>query len=147
MLSDYLTPDLIRLRVCVPDWADAVRAAGELLVQAGKCEPRYIQAMIDAVHELGPYMVLAPGLALAHARPEDGVLQMGMSLVTLDPPVDFGSEDNDPVSLVIAFGGTDKTRHIGMLAELAQFLDDEGRREQLRMAHSTEEVLEAIRDF
>jgi len=72
---------------------------------------------------------------------------MGMSLVTLDPPVDFGSEDNDPVSLVIAFGGTDKTRHIGMLAELAQFLEDEGRREQLRMAHSTEEVLKAIRDF
>jgi mannitol/fructose-specific phosphotransferase system IIA component (Ntr-type) len=34
-----------------------------------------------------------------------------------------------------------------MLAELAQFLEDEGRREQLRMAHSTEEVLEAIRDF
>lgn len=147
MLSDYLTPDLIRLRVSVPDWADAVRAAGELLVKAGKCEPRYIQAMIDAVHELGPYMVLAPGLALAHARPEDGVLQMGMSLVTLDPPVDFGSEDNDPVSLVIAFGGTDKTRHIGMLAELAQFLEDEERREQLRMAHSAEEVLEAIRDF
>lgn len=147
MLGEALTPDVIRLKVPAKDWEGAVRAAGELLVHTGRCEPRYIQAMIDAVHEIGPYMVLAPGLALAHARPQDGVIATGISLVTLAQPVEFGSEENDPVSLVIAFGSPDKTSHIGLLARLAGFLEDEARRQQLGAAESVTEVIELIRQF
>jgi PTS system ascorbate-specific IIA component len=146
MLSEHLQPHLIRVGVTVDDWKEAVRVAGGLLIEAGACEPRYIEAMIEAVGQFGPYMVLAPGLALAHARPEDGVLEIGMSLVTLDPAVEFGSEANDPVKLVIAFGAVDKERHIGMLQELALFLDDEKRRERLSQAASVEEVLSMVRD-
>jgi len=145
MLGDYLRPDVIRLGVHAANWEEAVRAAGQLLVDADVCEPRYIQAMIDAVHELGPYMVLAPGLALAHARPEDGVKSIGLSLVTLDPPVPFGSEENDPVSLLIAFGAVDKERHLGLLQELALLLEDEARRQELAQATSVAEVVAFIR--
>ncbi len=145
MLGDYLRPDVIRLGVHAANWEEAVRAAGQLLVDADVCEPRYIQAMIDAVHELGPYMVLAPGLALAHARPEDGVKSIGLSLVTLDPPVPFGSEENDPVSLLIAFGAVDKERHLGLLQELALLLEDEARRQKLAQATSVAEVVALIR--
>src|SRR5512141_2453888 len=119
MLSDYISADQIRLQAPAADWRAAVQAGGDLLLNAGVCEPRYIQAMILAVEELGPYMVLAPGIALAHARPEDGVLKMGMAILTLAVPVNFGSPENDPVSLVIAFGGVDKHSHIKMLQELA----------------------------
>ncbi len=115
MLSTYLTPEMVRLQIHAADWEAAVRTAGVLLVDAGYVSPNYIEAMINAVHEMGPYMVLAPGLALAHARPEDGVLKMGISLVTLAAPVNFGSEANDPVALVIAFGGTDHKSHLGLL--------------------------------
>ena len=144
MLSEYLTQDMIRIKVPAATWQEAVWAAGDLLVQGGKCTPAYIQAMIDAVNTLGPYMVLAPGLALAHARPESGVLQMGLSLVTLATPVEFGSEDNDPVSLVVAFGGVDHSSHIGMLSELATFLEDDDRRAALAQAQTVEEVLEMM---
>lgn len=147
MLSAYLNAKMIRLQVEAADWQEAVRIAGNLLVETGKCEPRYIDAMIAAVHELGPYMVLAPGLALAHARPEDGVLEMGISLITLNPPVAFGSDANDPVSIVIAFGGVDKESHIGLLAELARFLEDRQRRASLSRAENIESVLQAIENF
>lgn len=145
MLAEYLPLDRIRLRVEVPDWQGAVRAAGDLLVEAGLCEPRYVEAMIRAVEQMGPYMVLAPGIALAHARPEDGVLKIGMSIVTLATPVNFGSEANDPVQLVIAFGGVDKTTHIGMLQELAKFLVVEGNQVLLKTACDAKHVLAAIR--
>ena len=145
MLETYLPADRVRLQVKVSDWRSAVRAAGDLLVQAGCVLPAYIDAMINAVDELGPYMVLAPGLALAHARPEDGVLSMGISLITLATPVEFGSAANDPVRLVIAFGGTDHSSHLGLLAALAEFLEDEERRRRVAAIGSYQELVEMLR--
>lgn len=144
MLKNYLTPAMISLQLQVTNWSQAVRAGGELLVRADKCETRYVDAMIKAVEEMGPYMVLAPGLALAHARPEDGVKQVGMSIVTLANPVEFGSESNDPVKLVISFCGMDKKSHIGMLQELAKFLIDPANQILLKEATSIEEVMNAF---
>ena len=144
MLSDYITKDMIQLQVEVSDWEGAIRAGGALLLQAGICEGRYVDAMVDAVRELGPYMVLAPGIALAHGRPEDGVIKVGMSIINLLEPVEFGNEINDPVYLVISFGGVDKESHIGMLQELAGFLMDENNQELLKTATSIDEVMEAF---
>jgi mannitol/fructose-specific phosphotransferase system IIA component (Ntr-type) len=147
MLADYIDESMIKLQVKAKDWQDAVRQGGALLLAAGKCEPRYVDAMVDAVETMGPYMVLAPGLALAHARPEDGVLKLGMSVITLATPVEFGSEQNDPVSLIISFGGVDKESHIGMLQSLARFLMVEENQEFLRRATSVPEVLEAFKNY
>ena len=79
---------------------------------------------VDAVAENGPYIVIAPGIALAHGRPSEAVLEVGLSLVTLAQPVDFGNEANDPVRLVIGLCATDHNTHIDIMAELATFLGD-----------------------
>jgi mannitol/fructose-specific phosphotransferase system IIA component (Ntr-type) len=139
-----ITSDLVRVQVEVSDWEGAVRAGGKLLADAGICTEVYIDAMVDTVKRLGPYMVLAPGIALAHARPEDGVLKVGISIINLATPVDFGSEANDPVSLVISFGATDKESHIGMLQELATFLMEEKNQELLKTATTIEQVVNAL---
>lgn len=144
MLSDYLSSNTILLQVPVHDWREAVRKAGDLLVKTGACEPRYVDSMIAAVEHFGPYMVLAPGIALAHARPEDGVLKVGISIVTLSTPVDFGSPENDPVCLVIAFSGVNHTSHMAMLQELALFLVEEPHQELLKAATDIETVLNAF---
>jgi PTS system ascorbate-specific IIA component len=81
--------------------------------------------MIQAFEELGPYMVIAPGIALAHARPSDAVLETGLSLVTLTEPVEFGSQSNDPVSLVIGLAAKDHDSHIDLLAALSELLADD----------------------
>ena len=144
MLSEYITKDMIKLQVNANNWEEAVRAGGQLLVQADVCENRYVDAMVSAVNEMGPYMVLAPGIALAHGRPEDGVLKIGMSIINLETPVEFGSETNDPVYLIISFGGVDKESHIAMLQELAVFLMEESNQELLKTAKSIDEVMDAF---
>ena len=60
-----------RVRVSVADWRAAIKAACQPLLDAGAIEERYVQRCIEIVQAQGPYIVLAPGLALAHARPED----------------------------------------------------------------------------
>ncbi len=144
MLSDYLTPDVVQLKINVNNWQEAVRAGGYLLMQAKRCSPSYIEAMVKAVQEMGPYMVLAPGLALAHARPEDGALEVGLSLVTLSTPVEFGSEANDPVYVVISFCAPDHESHIGMLQSLAEFLLTEENQRLLRTANTVNEIISAV---
>ena len=51
------------------DWRAAVTLAGEALVRSGSALPEYSTEMIRMIEEHGPYVVIAPGLALAHARP------------------------------------------------------------------------------
>ena len=144
MLSKHLSPQSIRLQIQVKNWQEAVQASGDLLVKTGKCKPHYVDAMIQAIKDLGPYIVIAPGIALAHARPKNNTLQVGMSIVSLSTPVNFGSEANDPVKLVIAFCGIDDHSHIKMLEQLAHFLMKEDNQNMLKCSHSAEMVLKAI---
>lgn len=120
---------------------DAIRKAGTLLVQAGYATADYVDAMIRVYHELGSYIVLAPGLALPHARPESGVLKTGFSLITLKNPVRFGHPDNDPVRVVVAMAALDDTEHITALQKLADILSVPGNLEHIAAAKTPEEVL------
>lgn len=73
----------IRLQAEAETWQDAVKIGVDLLVAADVVEPRYYQAILDGVEQFGPYFVIAPGLAMPHGRPEEGVKKTGFSLVTL----------------------------------------------------------------
>jgi mannitol/fructose-specific phosphotransferase system IIA component (Ntr-type) len=143
-LEELLTPETIRLQVHVTDPMNAVQEAGALLVASGGVEERYIQAMQQSLLTNGPYMVIVPGVALLHARPEDGVKQLCMSLLTLDPPLAFGNEDNDPVDLAFAFGAVDHQKHVDALAALARLLADEQALVAIRSSTSIEAVLNVI---
>lgn len=144
MLEKYLTEGVIKVNVKAANWEEAVRTGGELLVNAHKCQPEYVDAMVRTVRELGPYMVLAPGLALAHARPEDGTLAVGLSLITLAEPVEFGSKVNDPVKIVISFCAVDKEGHVEVLKALAEFLRVEENQTILKNAATVDELLVAL---
>jgi len=46
VLNDLLTEKTIKLNVEVDNWEEAIREGGKLLLEAGKIEARYIDAMI-----------------------------------------------------------------------------------------------------
>jgi PTS system ascorbate-specific IIA component len=143
-LKKILTIETVRANVRVDTWQQAADKVGCLLVEAGKVETKYIRRMKQALDEVGPYVVVAPGIALLHARPEDGVLQPCISLITLENPVEFGHSENDPVDIVIAFGAIDKDSHIPALKQLAEKIGNEQIIKQIRSATSDEFLLEAF---
>lgn len=145
-LSDAFPPEAIRIDVECPDWRDAVREAGRLLVGIGAAEERYVDAIIGAVEELGPYIVLAPGIAIAHARPEDGARAVGFSLARMAQPVEFGSRSNDPVDLVFAFSSPDQHQHVSALSALAEFIETGDNLERIRHAGTVEELYAIIEE-
>lgn len=143
-LAEMLPPSRIALGVEVSDWRAAVVAAGSLLVETQVVEPGYIEAMIRIAEELGPYIVIAPRIAMPHARPEDGALETGLSFVKLSTPIEFGHPDHDPVHLVFGLAAVDKKMHISALQTLAEMLSTEILLEELMQAESVEEVQAVI---
>lgn len=145
LLKDLLTEKTIKLNVEVKDWEEAVRIGGELLEKDGAIEHRYIDAMINSVKEIGPYIVIAPGIAMPHARPEAGAKKIGMSLITLKNPVNFGNKENDPVKIVVCLCAVDHSSHLKALSELVELLGDERFISTLLNSSSQDEIFNYIR--
>jgi ascorbate PTS system EIIA or EIIAB component len=130
----------LAVAVAATDRESAIRASGELLVASARCTREYVDQMVAAVEEFGPYIVIAPGIALAHARPSDAVLQTGLSLAVLAEPIAFGSH-NDPVRLVFGLAAKDHDGHMEVLAALAEHLADEDFVNGLLNAPTTAELV------
>lgn len=143
-LKQLLRPNLVKLHVSVDNWQDAIRAVGQLLVDDKAVEPRFVDAMIRVAKEFGPYIVLAPGFAMPHARPEDGCIRSSIALITLTNPVEFGNKENDPVNVVVALASTSKESHITGLSELATVMSEEGMVEKLAAAETIQDVLKIM---
>lgn len=147
MLAKILTRDCIRLNVLCEDWKEAVKAGTDLLLGAGCIEPAYLAAIIRHHEELGPYMVVAPGIVLAHARPEEGAKKVGLSLVTLKDPIAFGNETNDPVKLVLTFSTVDQQVHLDLLSNLMELLSNEADIAQMMREDSIDMILAMVRTY
>jgi ascorbate PTS system EIIA or EIIAB component len=135
-----LPAEAIVLGTTAPDWRGAVRLAGDALVASGAATPAYADEMIRMIEEHGPYVVIAPGLALAHARPGPAVLADGLAVVTLAEPVSFGHPHNDPVRVVLALSIRTAGEHLAAVAGLANVFNDSTAIEDLAAATSAAEV-------
>jgi PTS system ascorbate-specific IIA component len=122
------------------DWREAVELAGAALARSGATEDTYGARMIQVIDEFGAYIVIAPGLALAHARPGPDVLHDGLSVVTLDEPVVFGHPHNDPVSVVVGLAVATPDAHVTSVAQLANIFNDPGAIPGLAAASDVTEV-------
>jgi ascorbate PTS system EIIA or EIIAB component len=105
-------------------WRAALRLAGDALVASGAATDAYTEAMTDLVDEHGPYIVISPGLAFAHARPGPAVLRDGLAVVTLQEPVAFGHPHNDPVSVVLGLAVAEVGTHLESIGEIANLFND-----------------------
>lgn len=113
----------IRLNQSASNWQEAVKLAIAPLIESGAVESRYYERIIECINEMGPYIILAPGLAMPHARPEDGVNRTAFSLITLNEPVYFDGEE-EPVDVLFALAGSNSDEHMQGLMEITQVLDD-----------------------
>lgn len=111
----------IKLNQTAATWEEAIKIGTDLLVASGAIEPRYYDHIVDNIKKLGPYIVLAPGLAMPHARPEEGVIKTAFGLTTLTTPVDL---DGESISVLLTLAGSDSNSHMEGIMEITQIFDD-----------------------
>ena len=145
MLNELLTEQTIQLKDSVTSWEEAIEVASQPLIDQQSIRPDYVEAMITNVKELGPYIVIAPNIAIPHARPETGVEQLGMSFLRLKEPVYFSEKEKHRAQLVIVLAAIDNQTHLKALAQLTEMLSNEGNVEQLISASDSKTVIELIK--
>lgn len=132
-----LTANTIILNATVADKFEAIRLAGQLLVDAGHVPPAYVDKMIEREEVSSTY--LGGGLAMPHGTNDSKSLiqSTGISVVVLANEVDFGGEAARLVIGLAAVGD----EHLDLLSSLAVLVSDEDDMERILNASSKEELL------
>jgi len=147
MLNDLITKDMIQMMDKVNDWEEAIETAARPLLQGGHIEADYIKAMIDNIKKHGPYVVMSPLVAIPHARPENGVNQVSMSLLILKEGIAFSADGEERVQVIIILAAIDNETHLKALTQLTGLLMEEENINNMINAANIQEILAIIEQY
>lgn len=137
-----LSKERIQLNAVAADRTDAIRQAGNLLVNSGCALPDYVEGMLKRETTMSTY--LGSGIAIPHGVYEnkDHVLQTGISVLQLPQGVEW-DEGGESVYLVIGIAAS-SDEHVGVLASLAEAVEDETILNEMIHATDAEVILKHL---
>ncbi|MGX7244513.1 BglG family transcription antiterminator [Enterococcus quebecensis] len=144
MLSELLTTDMIQLTDEKLNWEEAITYAAQPLKQQRKITEPYIEAMIQKVKDYGAFIHIGKGIALPHARPEDGVKELGMSLLKVEEPVLLLDDPKHDITIFICLAAVDNEMHLKALASLTKILSNKENLEKLLAAKDQETIIQLL---
>jgi PTS system mannitol-specific IIA component len=135
-VSDILARSHVRVPGTARTKDDAIREAGQLLVDAGAVSPGYVDAMFEREKSVSTYM--GNYLAIPHGTNEakDTITRSALSVVRYDQPIDW---DGNEVRFAVGVAGVENG-HLEILNKIAIVFSDEDEVEKLIAAPSAEEV-------
>ncbi len=147
LLRDLIKSDTIKLKLNCKDAKEAIYEGCKPLIEKGAISERYYEEILKNMKDYGPYIVIAPGIALAHARLFSEVKGTAMSLVNLKYPVKFNHQYNDPVKLIITFSTENDEDHLHALSQLMSLFTTSEDLNEIMNTASKERVLDIINKY
>lgn len=146
MLSELLTTEMIQLTDKKLTWEEAIAYAAHPLKVQGRITENYIEAMIQKVKDYGAFIHIGKGIALPHARPEDGVKQLGMSLLKVEEPVLLLDDPKHDITIFICLAAVDNEMHLKALASLTKILSNKENLEKLLAAKDQATIIQLLKE-
>ncbi|HEU4325974.1 MAG TPA: PTS sugar transporter subunit IIA [Roseiflexaceae bacterium] len=136
-----LSLETVRLQARASDKQDAIRQAGELLVQVGCVGPAYVGGMLAREETMSTY--LGNGVAIPHGRDENraDIRRTGISVLQFPEGVEW--EPGERAYLVIGIAAN-ADEHVGVLANLAEVIEDPDTTDALVRATDPMEIIERL---
>ncbi|TQR98312.1 PTS sugar transporter subunit IIA [Paenibacillus ottowii] len=133
-----MTIDKIKMNATAKDKYEAIRMAGQILLDAGHITSEYIDKMLEREEIVSTY--IGNGLAIPHGTKESKMLvqSTGISIVQFPQGVDFGEEKAYMVIGIAAQGGD----HMEILTNIAVVCAEEENMEKLRNAVTAQEIID-----
>lgn len=123
---------------------EAIRQCGKPLLKRGFVSEAYIETIIKNYNSEYPYFVIAPSVAIPHAAPEDGVYELGMSLLRVKKPVKFSKQLG--VQLLIMIAPKDKKSHLNAVTTLHALVSDTTFRQKLLSATYEKDIYQLLKE-
>lgn len=146
VLMNFFHQDSVTIYSCAKNWQHAIDLSMENLLANHWVTENYIASIKQTTLDVGPYYLLAPHVAMPHARPECGALKTALSLTLLREGVSFG-EESPPVNLLIGLAAADADSHITAIQALSEMLCEEDVINELLHAKNIEELKNIIRRY
>ncbi len=136
--AEILKKSNIVLNLKSVDKEDAIRMAGQLLVEGGYVDSSYIEAMLEREKQLSTY--IGKGVAIPHGvgRAKNNIKKTGMVVLQFPQGVMF---DEEKAYLIIGIAGAGK-EHLSILANIASTLDDDVTVDIFRKTKDPQEIYE-----
>jgi mannitol PTS system EIIA component len=136
-----LANERIQLQASATDKVDAIRQSGELLVRSGCVQPGYVEGMLAREETMSTY--LGNGVAIPHGQYENRsqIIKTGISVLQLADGVEW--EDGEKAYLIIAIAAAED-EHVGVLANLAEAIEDEEVAQQLMTTTDPDLILSTL---
>jgi mannitol/fructose-specific phosphotransferase system IIA component (Ntr-type) len=129
------------------NWQEAIALSAAPLIKKGAVTKKYAEAMVENINQLGPYILIAPNVALPHARPENGVKEAGVALTVFQRDVEFpadSSGEEKQARVFICLAAVDSESHLNMLQTISGWIDNEELINSLLNAESQEEIQQLL---
>lgn len=120
-MVEVLTPETVRLGMRATDKADAIRGAGQVLVEAGCVAPAYVEGMLARERVMSTY--LGSGIAIPHGELDDLQLVYRTGVSVLQCPQGIPWEPGEAAYLVVGLAATRTSQeHLIVLTNLVEVL-------------------------
>lgn len=116
---------LIRISNEIIDWKTAIHQGVDLLVKNAICTIEYSSEIINSVLKFGPYFVLMPKLALAHAASGEYNKKNGLSLIIFKNSIPFSLDEKHNVNLLFTLSVKDANTHMELLTKFVSLFQDD----------------------
>lgn len=139
-MSDVLTLSQIKVPGTASSRDEAIREAGQILVDVGAVLPEYVDAMFEREKSITTYV--GNYLAIPHGTNEakDTITRSALSVVRYPDPIDW---DGNEVLFAVGIAGFNNT-HLQILSKVAIVFSDTDEVDRLIAAGSAEEVYEIL---
>ena len=138
-----LSTETVQLNAPTTSKEEAIRKAGELLVKGGHVAPGYINGMLAREQTMSTY--IGNGVAIPHGTFDDkeSIHSTGISVVQYPEGIAWNPDEDETAYLVIGIAAT-ANEHVGILANLAEALEEPESAEQLIRATDPLVIIERL---
>ena len=144
-LTDILTPKMIKIIDKIDDWHNGIALAATPLLEEKYITKEYIDAMILCIETHGTYAFITPQVILAHARPEDGVEHLSLSMMSIRNGVKF--QDNRRAKVILVLAPVDNEQHLQILKDIIVFFDHTSNIDRLTKAANEADAYSIIKNI
>jgi mannitol/fructose-specific phosphotransferase system IIA component (Ntr-type) len=138
-MLNYISKDNIIINKSYISWQESINLVAEPLLKNQSINQTYVDAIFKSIDKLGFYIVISKDIALPHARPEDGVIKKGISILKSQYPINFADHQ---IYLVIMFAATDKESHMKMIEKLINVIGNQELLNKIIKSNDHNEILE-----